>query len=227
MLLLNRVLTVEPGRPASHRGKGWEPITEAAIRALVARGGPLVAVLWGKDAQTLQPLLGRHPVIASAHPSPMSADRGFFGSEAVLPGERAAGRAGRRTGRLGVVTGGVRRARGRLTAALFAGGIATFAELYAVQAVLPAIAEEWQLTESTVSLAVSVATGALALSVLPWAAVADRIVIALARPIRSATAAQGSTDRANAPVATDTASDTVDSVSSHSAATAGSTAWTA
>ena len=87
MLLLNRVLTVEPGRPASHRGKGWEPITEAAIRALVARGGPLVAVLWGKDAQTLRPLLGRRPIIASAHPSPMSADRGFFGSQAVLPGE--------------------------------------------------------------------------------------------------------------------------------------------
>lgn len=81
VLLLNRVLTVEPGRPASHRGKGWEPITEAAIRALVARGGPLVAVLWGKDAQTLQPLLGATPFVASAHPSPMSADRGFFGSK--------------------------------------------------------------------------------------------------------------------------------------------------
>lgn len=81
VLLLNRVLTVEPGRPASHRGKGWEPITEAAIVALVARGGPLVAVLWGKDAQTLRPLLGDTPIIATAHPSPMSADRGFFGSK--------------------------------------------------------------------------------------------------------------------------------------------------
>jgi uracil-DNA glycosylase len=81
VLLLNRVLTVEPGRPASHRGKGWEPITETAIRALVDRGGPLVAVLWGKDAQTLTPLLGTTPIIASAHPSPMSADRGFFGSK--------------------------------------------------------------------------------------------------------------------------------------------------
>ncbi len=80
VLLLNRVLTVEPGRPASHRGKGWEPITETAIRALVERGGPLVAVLWGKDAQTLRPMLDDTPVIASAHPSPMSADRGFFGS---------------------------------------------------------------------------------------------------------------------------------------------------
>jgi uracil-DNA glycosylase len=81
VLLLNRVLTVEPGRSASHRGKGWEPITEAAIRALVARGGPLVAVLWGNQAQTLRPLLGQTPVIASVHPSPLSADRGFFGSK--------------------------------------------------------------------------------------------------------------------------------------------------
>ena len=80
VLLLNRVLTVAPGQPASHRGKGWEPITEAAIRSLVARGGPLVAILWGKDAQTLTPILDGVPIIASAHPSPMSADRGFFGS---------------------------------------------------------------------------------------------------------------------------------------------------
>jgi uracil-DNA glycosylase len=80
VLLLNRVLTVAPGRPASHRGKGWEPITEAAIRALVERGGPLVAILWGKDAQTLTPILDGVPIIASAHPSPLSADRGFFGS---------------------------------------------------------------------------------------------------------------------------------------------------
>src|SRR5690606_20650355 len=76
----NRVLTVAPGAPASHRGKGWEPVTERAIAALVDRGGPLVAILWGRDAQTLRPLLGEVPVIASAHPSPMSADRGFFGS---------------------------------------------------------------------------------------------------------------------------------------------------
>jgi uracil-DNA glycosylase len=80
VLLLNRVLTVQPGKPASQRGKGWEPVTEQAIRALVQRGGPLVAILWGKDAQTLRPLLGDTPVIVSAHPSPMSADRGFFGS---------------------------------------------------------------------------------------------------------------------------------------------------
>ena len=80
VLLLNRVLTVAPGAPASHRGKGWEPVTEQAIRALVGRGTPLVAILWGKDAQTLRPMLGDVPSIESAHPSPMSADRGFFGS---------------------------------------------------------------------------------------------------------------------------------------------------
>ncbi len=80
VLLLNRVLTVRPGEPASHRGKGWEAVTEQAITALVARSSPLVAVLWGKDAASLTPLLHDVPIIASAHPSPMSADRGFFGS---------------------------------------------------------------------------------------------------------------------------------------------------
>ncbi|MCU1675417.1 MAG: uracil-DNA glycosylase [Frankiales bacterium] len=80
VLLLNRVLTVRPGEPASHRGKGWETVTEQAIRALVARETPLVAVLWGRDAQTLAPLLGAVPKVASVHPSPLSADRGFFGS---------------------------------------------------------------------------------------------------------------------------------------------------
>ena len=79
-MLLNRVLTVAPGAPASHRGWGWEHVTEHAIRALVARGAPLVAVLWGRDAAGLAPLLGDVPVIASAHPSPLSARRGFFGS---------------------------------------------------------------------------------------------------------------------------------------------------
>ena len=80
VLMLNRVLTVAPGRPGSHRGKGWERVTDQAIRALVGRGKPLVAILWGRDAQTLRPLLGQTPRIESAHPSPMSADRGFFGS---------------------------------------------------------------------------------------------------------------------------------------------------
>lgn len=80
VLLLNRVLTVQPGRPGSHRGKGWERVTQRAIEALVERGGPLVAILWGRDAQSLIPMLGGVPYIKSAHPSPMSADRGFFGS---------------------------------------------------------------------------------------------------------------------------------------------------
>ncbi len=81
VLLLNRVLTVQPGQPGSHRGKGWEQVTDQAITALAARPTPLVAILWGRDARTLRPLLGeRVPCIESAHPSPMSADRGFFGS---------------------------------------------------------------------------------------------------------------------------------------------------
>jgi uracil-DNA glycosylase len=80
VLLLNRVLTVSPGKPASHRGKGWEAVTEQAIRALVDRSEPLVAILWGRDAATLKPMLGDVPFIESAHPSPLSASRGFFGS---------------------------------------------------------------------------------------------------------------------------------------------------
>lgn len=80
VLLLNRALTTAPRRPGAHRGKGWEEVTEQAIRALVARKRPLVAILWGRDARTLRPLLGRVPTVESAHPSPMSADRGFFGS---------------------------------------------------------------------------------------------------------------------------------------------------
>lgn len=80
VMLLNRCLTVRPGVPGSHRGHGWEEFTEHAIRALVARGGPLVAILWGKDAQGLAPMLGDVPRIESPHPSPLSASRGFFGS---------------------------------------------------------------------------------------------------------------------------------------------------
>ncbi len=80
VLLLNRVLTVQPGKSGSHRGKGWEKVTQRAIEALVERGGPLVAILWGRDAQSLVPMLGDVPQIASAHPSPLSARSGFFGS---------------------------------------------------------------------------------------------------------------------------------------------------
>jgi uracil-DNA glycosylase len=85
VLLLNRVLTVQPGKPGSHRGKGWEAVTEQAIKALAGRDVPLVAILWGRDARNLAPLLrpaGGHGagLIESAHPSPMSAHQGFFGS---------------------------------------------------------------------------------------------------------------------------------------------------
>ncbi|HET9648477.1 MAG TPA: uracil-DNA glycosylase [Microlunatus sp.] len=80
VLLLNRVLTVQPGKSASHRGKGWEAVTQRAIEALVERGGPLVAILWGRDAQSLVPMLGEVPYVTSAHPSPLSARAGFFGS---------------------------------------------------------------------------------------------------------------------------------------------------
>ncbi|MFE3293573.1 uracil-DNA glycosylase [Rhodococcus sp. NPDC059234] len=86
VLLLNRVLTVQPGQAASHRRKGWEQVTEQAIRALVDRTDPtgaprpLVAILWGRDAATLKPMLGDVPVVESVHPSPLSASRGFFGS---------------------------------------------------------------------------------------------------------------------------------------------------
>jgi len=80
VLLLNRVLTVRPGAPASHQGQGWEDVTQQAITALADRGGPLVAVLWGRQARSLGPLLGSVPRVESAHPSPLSARSGFFGS---------------------------------------------------------------------------------------------------------------------------------------------------
>jgi uracil-DNA glycosylase len=82
VLLLNRVLTVTPGNPASHRGKGWEAVTECAIRALVDRRQPMVAILWGRDASTLKPMLAGSDCVSieSPHPSPLSASRGFFGS---------------------------------------------------------------------------------------------------------------------------------------------------
>jgi uracil-DNA glycosylase len=91
VLLLNRALTVMPGKPNSHQGKGWEDVTEQAIRALAARDKPLVSILWGRNARNLRPLLSASassagglrqlPCIESAHPSPMSAAGGFFGSK--------------------------------------------------------------------------------------------------------------------------------------------------
>ena len=80
VMLLNRVLTVRPGAPASHKGWGWETVTQRAIEALVERRAPLVAILWGRPAQSLTPMLGSTPIRASPHPSPLSASRGFFGS---------------------------------------------------------------------------------------------------------------------------------------------------
>ena len=80
VMLLNRVLTVRAGTSGSHRGQGWEEVTTRAVEALAARGGPLVALLWGRDAQSAAPLLGDVPIVASAHPSPLSARTGFFGS---------------------------------------------------------------------------------------------------------------------------------------------------
>jgi uracil-DNA glycosylase len=80
VMLLNRVLTVAPGAPASHRGRGWEAVTERAIETLAQRGGPMAAILWGRDAQSLKPVLGDIPWVESVHPSPLSASRGFFGS---------------------------------------------------------------------------------------------------------------------------------------------------
>jgi uracil-DNA glycosylase len=80
VMLLNRVLTVRPGASDSHKGKGWERVTEQAITALAARGGPLAAILWGAKAASLKPMLGPVPWVESVHPSPLSASRGFFGS---------------------------------------------------------------------------------------------------------------------------------------------------
>jgi uracil-DNA glycosylase len=80
VLLLNRALTVQPGKSNSHQGKGWEEVTEQAIAALVAREEPMVAILWGRNARNLKPMLGSVPSVESAHPSPLSAHNGFFGS---------------------------------------------------------------------------------------------------------------------------------------------------
>ncbi|MEV8442744.1 uracil-DNA glycosylase [Actinosynnema sp. NPDC051121] len=80
VLLLNRALTVQPGKSNSHRNKGWEPVTEQAIKALAERDAPLVAILWGSQARALKPLLGPDRCVESVHPSPLSAAGGFFGS---------------------------------------------------------------------------------------------------------------------------------------------------
>ena len=103
VMLLNRVLTVRPGAPASHRGKGWEEVTERAIAVLAARGGPLAAILWGRDAQSLKGMLGPVPWVESVHPSPLSAHRGFFGSRPFSRVNRLLAEQGGRPRRLGAV----------------------------------------------------------------------------------------------------------------------------
>ena len=83
MLMLNAVLTVRAGQPNSHKGKGWETFTDAAIRAVGHKKDPVVFVLWGAYAQKKLKLIDtdRHTIIQSAHPSPLSAANGFFGSK--------------------------------------------------------------------------------------------------------------------------------------------------
>ncbi len=82
VLLLNRVLTVEAGAAGSHRGRGWELLTDAVVRRLAARETPTVFILWGNEARKQAAVIDsrRHCVLESAHPSPLSARRGFFGS---------------------------------------------------------------------------------------------------------------------------------------------------
>ena len=80
VMLMNRVLSVRESDAGSHRGKGWEQSTECAIRALATREQPLVGLLWGADARKCAPMLRPYPSVESAHPSPLSAHRGFFGS---------------------------------------------------------------------------------------------------------------------------------------------------
>ena len=102
VMLLNRVLTVRPGESASHRGRGWEEVTSCAIDALVRRGGPAAAILWGRDAQSLKPALGADPVGRVGAPVAAVGGARLLRVPAVLPGQPAAAssRAARRsTGR--------------------------------------------------------------------------------------------------------------------------------
>lgn len=81
VFLLNRVLTVESGAAGTHRKIGWEGFTESAVDFLIKRNPHVVAILWGKDAESLKYLFDPSRVIITAHPSPLSANRGFFGSK--------------------------------------------------------------------------------------------------------------------------------------------------
>lgn len=83
VLMLNTVLTVRAHQANSHRGKGWEKFTDAAIRALNEQNRPIVFILWGKPAQMKKSMLNNpnHLILEAPHPSPLSAYRGFFGSK--------------------------------------------------------------------------------------------------------------------------------------------------
>lgn len=83
VLMLNTVLTVQAHRANSHRGRGWEEFTDAAIRALNTQDRPIVFILWGKPAQSKKSMLNNpnHLILEAPHPSPLSAYRGFFGSK--------------------------------------------------------------------------------------------------------------------------------------------------
>ena len=97
VLLLNRHLSTSSGTSAAHFDAGWSGFTDAAIRALNrARGSKLVAILWGNEAIALGPLLADAQVIASPHPSPLSARKGFFGSKPFSAANKALGFVGER-----------------------------------------------------------------------------------------------------------------------------------
>ena len=83
VLLLNATLTVRGGQAASHQGKGWETFTDEVIRTVSAKDHPVVFILWGSYARKKKALIdtARHTIIESAHPSPLSAANGFFGSK--------------------------------------------------------------------------------------------------------------------------------------------------
>lgn len=96
VMLLNATLTVRAHEPGSHQGQGWETFTDATIRSLSAREAPVVFVLWGRYARAKKDLIdSRHPVIESAHPSPMSASHGFFGSKPFSRVNQALGELGK------------------------------------------------------------------------------------------------------------------------------------
>ncbi|MGH9000867.1 MAG: uracil-DNA glycosylase [Acidimicrobiia bacterium] len=97
VLLLNATLTVRARTAASHQGKGWERFTDAVIKAVNAKAERVVFILWGRSARAKASLvdLGRHVVIESAHPSPLSAHAGFFGSRPFSRANNALIAAGR------------------------------------------------------------------------------------------------------------------------------------